>query len=81
MNISIYPNPASDLLAIQCNELNRENLSIELYDYTGKLVQSCVLLQGSTIAYFDTQTLYAGQYVVKINTPTRVYTRSVSIIK
>jgi hypothetical protein len=81
MNISIYPNPASDLLAIQCNELNRENLSIELYDFTGRLIQSCVLWQGSTIAYFDTQTLYAGQYFVKINTPTRVYPRSVSIIK
>ena len=36
MNISIYPNPASDLLAIQCNELNRENLSIELINNNSK---------------------------------------------
>jgi len=81
MNISIYPNPTSDLLAVQCNEINRENINVELYDFTGKLVQSCVLLQGSSIAYFDTQTLYAGQYVVKINTTSKVYTRNISIVK
>jgi hypothetical protein len=81
MNISIYPNPASELLAIQCNELNRENLKIELFDFSGKLVQTCTLMQGSTIAYFDTQILYAGQYVVKINSSSNVYTRIISIVK
>ena len=65
-NIAVFPNPTSDLVAIQLNEMARENIEVALYDMTGKLVQRTLLYQGSTIAYFDTKTVYAGEYVVKI---------------
>lgn len=66
-SISIFPNPANDIVAIQMNELNRENINIELHDLTGRLIQKSILYQGSSIAYFDIRTLYSGEYLIKIS--------------
>ena len=67
LSVSIFPNPASDLIAIQVNDLVDQNYSIKLFDSNGKLVESKVLKSGSTILYFDTQTLYSGTYFVNIS--------------
>jgi hypothetical protein len=67
LTITILPNPTSDLFAVQFGDLVKENYSIELYDIAGKLVQSSKINAGSTITYFDTQTLYAGTYLIKIS--------------
>ncbi|WP_317897323.1 YHYH protein [Aurantibacillus circumpalustris] len=64
--INVFPNPASDLVAIQLISLTNENIKIELFDITGKLIDKTTLYQGSTIAYFHTETLYNGQYLMKI---------------
>ncbi len=67
LNISIFPNPATDLIAIQINTLVREDFNIELLDITGKSVSQSKIEKGSTIAYFDVQTLYNGVYLIKIS--------------
>lgn len=64
--INVYPNPASDMVAVQLNHLTTGNITMELYDLTGKLLQTNTLYQGSTIVHFDTRTLYEGQYIIKI---------------
>src|SRR5690349_8759526 len=61
-DITITQDPAGDFVAIQLKGLNRENMDINLYDKDGKLVKQTILYQGSTIAYFDTRTLYSGEY-------------------
>ena len=81
LSINIFPNPSSDLLAIQIDDLVKEDYAIELYDATGKLVQSAKINTGSTIAYFDTQTLYAGTYLVKISNGSAQTTRKVVLQK
>jgi hypothetical protein len=79
--LSIYPNPASEFIAIQLNNLSKQNVSVELYDMLGKQIQSTMIYQGSTIAYFDTRTLYNGQYLIKLVAQENVITKTVSIIK
>jgi hypothetical protein len=64
--ILIYPNPASDLVAIQMNAINYENIDVQLFDAVGKMVAQTTLVQGTTIAYFDTRTLYSGEYSVRM---------------
>lgn len=66
MSLSIFPNPASDLIAIQINDLVEETLTVTLIDQLGKVVQTKLIQPGTTIAYLDTETLYAGAYFVKI---------------
>lgn len=67
LQISVFPNPASDLVAIQIARVAHEALEVELMDITGRLVSKTVIREGSTIAYFELQTVYEGTYLIKIS--------------
>ncbi len=67
MDIAIYPNPATDLIAIQLGGLVEEVVYVELYDLSGKLINATKIRRGSTIAYFDVQTVYPGAYMIKLS--------------
>jgi hypothetical protein len=79
--VNIFPNPASDLIAIQIKDLVKENYDVILYDVTGRVVEQKTLYQGSTIVYFDTKTLYSGVYFVKIIVGDNVITKKIIIEK
>ena len=66
LNLSIFPNPASDLIAIQIQELVKDDLRVSLLDLSGRVVKKATIKKGSTIAYFDVQTVYEGTYIVQI---------------
>ncbi|MEZ4938094.1 MAG: YHYH protein [Crocinitomicaceae bacterium] len=78
-NLNIFPNPASDLVAIQITGLLKSDLSIVLYDMQGKVVQETEIKQGSTIWYLDTRTVYDGQYIIRITDGNQVLTRKLVI--
>jgi hypothetical protein len=80
-DIQVFPNPTSDLLAIQLNNLNLQNVDLELYDISGRLVKKSVIYAGSTIAYFDTKTLYSGTYILSLHCGKQSVNRKVSIVK
>ncbi|MBL0341107.1 MAG: YHYH protein [Bacteroidetes bacterium] len=81
INISIFPNPATELVAIQYNGLNLENIYISLFDIAGKLIKETIIYQGSTIAFFDTKTLYSGEYLIKLKKGGEVVTKKLLIQK
>ena len=64
--IKIFPNPASDLLAIQIGGLNNKNLEVELLDIQGKTMQTTQIYIGQTIGYFDISQIYSGTYIIKL---------------
>jgi hypothetical protein len=80
-DLTIYPNPASDLIAIQAKGLLENNVTVELYDLTGKLIQTTQILQGSTIWYLDTRTLYNGEYFITISDGQQRITKPVVIAR
>ncbi len=77
----IFPNPSNDFIAIQIVGLNSENLNIELFDVTGKLVQTSTIPAGATNTYLDTRTLYAGNYLIKISGASLLTTKHIVIAK
>ncbi len=80
--VTVYPNPASDLVAVQVSDFIRNNYEVSLSDVTGKLINKTNLYQGSTIVYFDTKTVYAGIYFVTLTaTNGEKITKRISIIK
>ncbi|MBI3233355.1 MAG: YHYH protein [Bacteroidetes bacterium] len=81
LNINIYPNPSSDLIAVQVNSVNYDNLEVELYDNTGKFIQKTTLYQGSTIAFFDTRTFYSGEYTIRISNSKGYISKKVVLLK
>lgn len=81
MNFNIFPNPATDLIAVQVQGLLSEDLQVDLMDVTGKSVMSTAINKGQTIAYFETQTLYAGSYFVVISNGESQLTKKVMLTK
>lgn len=81
LNINIFPNPSADLIAIQLGDLVKEDYTIELLDITGKVIKTTQINKGSTVAYFDTQALYGGTYLVKISNGAAYTTRKVVVTK
>lgn len=67
LKVNIFPNPTADWIAIQTDGLSKADFTVNLYDVAGKLLQTKTLVKGSTIVYFDTQTLYAGIYFVTLS--------------
>jgi len=63
---SVYPNPSNDIIMVQVNDLTNQSFTVELYDAFGKQIETQEIVQGSTIAYFNADTLYQGVYFVKI---------------
>ena len=65
--VSIFPNPANDLLVIQATSMIKESMTLKLFDLTGREIANTTLNQGSTIAFFDISTFYDGTYQLTIN--------------
>jgi hypothetical protein len=66
VEVHTFPNPVQDVLAVQVNNINRSNVQVELLSSDGKLIATTTLYQGSTIAHFDTRTLYNGTYLIRV---------------
>lgn len=81
IDVSVFPNPSSDLIVFQSNSISNENITIELIDLQGKVLQSTSLLQGSTVTYFDTKTLYSGEYLIKFNSASNQMIKRIVISK
>ncbi len=84
-NVSVFPNPMSDVLNIKINAFTPGNISIKLLDYTGRLVQtlnSNQLIQGgSNNLSFNVGNFANGMYMVQIENKEGVNIYPVSIMK
>ncbi|MFN5621308.1 MAG: YHYH protein [Flavobacteriales bacterium] len=78
---TVFPNPATEFVAAQLKGLNSVEWKVELFDVSGKLLQTTRLFPGSTMAYFDTQSLYAGEYVMVFTHGEMKLTRRVSVVR
>lgn len=78
---TVFPNPASDVVAIQVNGMLHSNLNVGLYDASGKEVRNATIFQGSTIWYLDTRTLYDGTYFVHIGSGSNAISKQVEIVR
>lgn len=67
LNANVFPNPTAELIAVQVGGVQNEDLTVELLDAAGRLLKSTKIKKGSTIAYFDVQTVYEGIYTIRIS--------------
>jgi hypothetical protein len=78
-NITVFPNPSNEFIAVQIGLLNTADVPIELYNTEGKLIQKAIIYQGSNTCYLDARTLYQGEYILKIFLSDRIVTEKVVI--
>ncbi len=81
MKISVIPNPATDLIAVQVAGLTQDDLDVELIDINGKSIIKSKISAGTTIAYFDVATVYAGTYFIRISGDGNSTVRKVVVMK
>ena len=67
LEVTIFPNPTNEFLAIQAPNAESFDRKVELISLDGKVLQTKTLYQGSSICYFDIRTVYAGVYLVKVS--------------
>lgn len=79
INFNIFPNPASDLIAIQVGGLLDANLDISLVDLQGREIATTEIRAGQTIAYFDVSTIYSGTYLIRIASAGSKITKTVQV--
>jgi hypothetical protein len=62
--VRVFPNPTNDLIIVQAIGLVQNDMTINLIDVQGKVISQQEILAGSTMAFFDASTLYAGTYFI-----------------
>ena len=62
----VWPNPSHEVAMVQVNGLTTQSRKVTLYDQQGRLIAQKTLAQGSTIVYFEIDTLYQGLYLVRV---------------
>ena len=80
IELKVFPNPTNDVLMVQLSNLIKENVTIKLVDLTGKVIDTKIIYQGSTIAYFDVSTIYSGQYMLKVGEGKKQKTMNINIL-
>lgn len=80
VEVKVFPNPSNDVLMVQISDLITEDIVLKLVDLNGKLIDTTMIYQGSTIAYFDISTLYSGQYILHVGEGVKQRTMSVNIL-
>ena len=61
--INIYPNPANDNINISLNQLEKENISITIYNGVGQLISSPSLVIGKSLI-IDVEDFIEGVYII-----------------
>jgi hypothetical protein len=75
--VKVYPNPASEQLFIELNDISR-NLDVEIYNMTGQLVMKEIFYNIITVG-LDVSGLTNGIYILKLNTDKDIYNTRIII--
>lgn len=74
-NVSIYPNPARNILNVN----NVENANVNIYAINGQLVKSMANVNGSV--QVDLSDMAAGMYIVRMQSGNDVRTEKIQVVK
>ena len=77
--IFVYPNPAKEFINVEFSGLSDENISIEIIDVFGKVVQKENRKNENEIFNLNVSSLDAGYYVLKISSGNSVIQKKIII--
>jgi hypothetical protein len=78
-HLAIYPNPFTENVNLQINIANTQEVNVEVYDITGKVLQSEIiqLNTGKNTVNLTMNNLVDGVYIIRLTTENGVATRRV----
>ena len=80
-SVSVFPNPAQDVMNISLGNLQAANMQVSIYSITGQLVLEPQRMQGNVVS-LNVSELSAGLYMVQIqDTDSGIFTTKRLIIQ
>ena len=73
-SISLYPNPAKEVINVQCTMNNVQVTALEVFDVYGKLINTVSVIDNPT--QINVSSLAAGMYFVRVTTEEGTVTKS-----
>lgn len=61
----VFPNPADELVAMQVGNVFQGKVLLEMFDTSGRKLMQTTVNAGSSMGYFNTSTLYNGEYILR----------------
>lgn len=83
-SIEVYPNPVNDLLHIRYNASVAQNITLSVTDMAGRVVGSSVtneVSKGANELTYPVNTLSAGMYIMKLQTPVNTIVKKIMVQK
>ncbi len=83
-SIEVYPNPVNDLLHIRYNASVAQNITLSVTDMAGRVVGSSVtneVSKGANELTYPVNTLPAGMYIMKLQTPVNTIVKKIMVQK
>lgn len=81
LSVRLFPNPVSDYLNVNFNEITTSNYAIEIYDVTGKKQIKTSMLEGENQKRINLQPLASGIYLISVTQTNTNNTNTYRIIK
>lgn len=79
-SLQIFPNPVSDIIAVQASGLVKESWNFRLFTSAGQKIAESKIAPGQTISYIDCQSFKDGIYFLEIMQGNQKLTRKIQII-
>ncbi|MBO6080474.1 MAG: T9SS type A sorting domain-containing protein, partial [Bacteroidales bacterium] len=73
-SISLFPNPANDVINVQCTMNNVQVTALEVFDVYGKLINTVNVIDNPT--QINVSNLASGMYFVRVTTEEGTVTKS-----
>jgi hypothetical protein len=81
-DISVYPNPADDIVTVDIlKQNNTESVIISLFDAIGKVIYTKEVSSLNNKITFDVSTLESGVYTVSVSNDYFNTTKKVTVVK
>lgn len=76
---TLFPNPANDVVTISTG-LNSGDVSVLVYDFTGKLIENKQLKNAGATVQYTTSELANGVYILSIKTSDKTVTKKLTVL-
>jgi len=78
-NINIFPNPSTDIINVQFNNVTKAQTTISIYSLVGQKVKETVLPIGTELSSINVRSLNKGMYFLSVQSGKDKYTQKISI--
>ncbi len=78
--LNVYPNPFDESIQLVIDAINSQNIGIEIFDLSGKLIiseQNQIVNRGTNTLMINTNKLLSGMYILKVRTEKGLVTKRI----